>query len=131
MSENKRKNKAAVCLYCGESVIYDTSEVTDMAAAHKVLIEHDQACVKNPVVRERDRLSAELTALKKMLNSDPAMRVRDVVLEEAAQVIEGNHICDNGGEGKYFAPREHGNVDGLFYADALRSMKTQTLVNVH
>jgi|GEM_PF-3478359 len=43
-------NHAAMCVYCGEAVIYDTREVTDMANAHAKIVEHDQQCPRNPLV---------------------------------------------------------------------------------
>lgn len=47
MSDNTH---AAMCVYCGDAIIYDTREVTDMAAAHAQIVEHDQQCPKNPLV---------------------------------------------------------------------------------
>jgi hypothetical protein len=44
------KKHAAVCLYCGESVIFDTRKITDIASAHEKLIKHDQSCPMNPLV---------------------------------------------------------------------------------
>lgn len=52
MSDNTH---AAMCVYCGETIIYDTREVTDMAAAQAQLIEHDQQCAKNPLVSDLAR----------------------------------------------------------------------------
>ena len=52
MSDNTH---AAMCVYCGETIIYDTREVTDMAAAHAQIIEHDQQCDKNPLVSDLAR----------------------------------------------------------------------------
>ena len=43
-------NHAAMCVYCGEAVIYDTREVTDIANAHAKIVEHDQQCPRNPLV---------------------------------------------------------------------------------
>ena len=55
---------AAMCVYCGESIIYDTREVTDMAAAHAKIVEHDQQCSKNPLVGRIAFLNQQNTALQ-------------------------------------------------------------------
>lgn len=55
---------AAMCVYCGDAIIYDTREVTDMAAAHAQIVEHDQQCPKNPLVAriaELERYNLGLT----------------------------------------------------------------------
>lgn len=51
---------AAMCVYCGKAVIYDTREVADMAQAHAQIVEHDQACPKNPLVAEISQLRQRL-----------------------------------------------------------------------
>lgn len=61
MSDNTH---AAMCVYCGETIIYDTREATDMAAAHAQLIEHDQQCPKNPLVGRIAFLNQQNTALQ-------------------------------------------------------------------
>lgn len=61
MSDNTH---AAMCVYCGESIIYDTREVTDMAAAHAQIIEHDQQCPKNPMVDRLAFLNQQNTTLQ-------------------------------------------------------------------
>lgn len=60
MSDNKH---AAMCVYCGDSIIYDTREVTDMAAAHAQIVEHDQQCPKNPLVARIAELEEREQAL--------------------------------------------------------------------
>ena len=67
------KTHAAMCVYCGDAIIYDTREVTDMAAAHAKIIEHDQQCPKNPLVAriaELERIAAQFkeAALKASTN---------------------------------------------------------------
>lgn len=59
------KTHAAMCVYCGEAIIYDTREVTDMAEAHAKIVAHDRVCPKNPLVariavleQERDAMAA-------------------------------------------------------------------------
>lgn len=62
MSDNTH---AAMCVYCGEAVIYDTREVKDMAVAHAKIVEHDQQCFKNPLVAriaELERIAAQFKA---------------------------------------------------------------------
>lgn len=59
MSDNTH---AAMCVYCGEAIIYDTREVTDMADAHAKIVAHDQACQKNPLVAHVKQLEEELDA---------------------------------------------------------------------
>jgi len=61
MSDNTH---AAMCVYCGETIIYDTREVTDMAAAHAQIVEHDQQCPKNPLVGRIAFLNQQNTALQ-------------------------------------------------------------------
>jgi hypothetical protein len=61
MSDNTH---AAMCVYCGESIIYDTREVTDMAAAHAKIVEHDQQCSKNPLVGRVAFLNQQNTTLQ-------------------------------------------------------------------
>lgn len=53
-------NHAAMCIYCGDTVIYDTREVSDMEAAHRALMEHDQACAKNPLAQRVATLEREV-----------------------------------------------------------------------
>ncbi len=64
MSDNSH---AAMCVYCGESIIYDTRKVTDMESAHRQIVYHDQQCPRNPLVarigvlvEQRDRLKEAL-----------------------------------------------------------------------
>ncbi|WP_069384008.1 hypothetical protein [Halomonas caseinilytica] len=45
------KSHAAMCVYCGEAVIYDTREISDMETAHQKIVEHDQSCPSNPLVQ--------------------------------------------------------------------------------
>ncbi|SES11608.1 hypothetical protein SAMN04487958_107152 [Vreelandella subterranea] len=73
MSDNTH---AAMCVYCGETIIYDTRQVTDMADAHAKIVAHDQQCPKNPLVARiaevEDReaaLAAHLDRLKKIFMS--------------------------------------------------------------
>lgn len=58
MSDNSH---AAMCVYCGEAIIYDTREVTDMAAAHAAIVEHDQQCTINPLVARIEFLNKQNT----------------------------------------------------------------------
>jgi hypothetical protein len=60
---------AAMCIYCGEAVIYDTRAVTDMAAAHRTLMEHDASCARNPLAARVRELEAALTHIR---DDDPA-----------------------------------------------------------
>lgn len=52
---------AAMCVYCGEAIIYDTREVTDVADAHTQIVEHDQQCPKNPLVARIEFLNQQNT----------------------------------------------------------------------
>lgn len=61
MSDNTH---AAMCVYCGETIIYDTRKVTDMAAAHSQIVEHDQQCPKNPMVDRLAFLNQQNTTLQ-------------------------------------------------------------------
>lgn len=51
---------AAMCVYCGKAVIYDTRKVSDMAQAHARIVEHDQSCPDNPLVAELSQLRQRL-----------------------------------------------------------------------
>lgn len=46
----------STCIYCGHEVRYGPGRAATRDQAHQMMIEHDQACPKNPVVQERDRL---------------------------------------------------------------------------
>lgn len=60
-------NHAASCIYCGEAIIYDTRKVDDMEAAHRMLMEHDRQCPKNPVAQEVAALKAHCRELRSAL----------------------------------------------------------------
>lgn len=61
-------NHAAMCVYCGEAVIYDTREVTDMADAHAKIVEHDQHCPRNPLVARIAELEKTVAQQKAALH---------------------------------------------------------------
>ena len=71
MSDN---NHAAMCVYCGEAIIYDTRKVTDMAAAHAQIVEHDQQCAKNPLVARIAELERERDAYRTAEEHQIALR---------------------------------------------------------
>lgn len=54
---------AAMCIYCGEAVIYDTRQANDMEEARRQLLEHDQQCPKNPLVTKIRTIDAAVFAL--------------------------------------------------------------------
>lgn len=60
-------NHAASCIYCGEAIIYDTRKVDDMEAAHRLLMDHDRQCPKNPVAQEVTALKAHCRELRSAL----------------------------------------------------------------
>lgn len=66
-------NHAAMCVYCGEAVIYDTREVTDMAAAHAKIVEHDQQCPRNPLVARIAELEKALEPFAEYFNRHEAL----------------------------------------------------------
>lgn len=91
MSDN---NHASMCVYCGDSIIYDTREATDMAAAHAQIVEHDQQCPKNPLValiaelEERGAaLAAHVEKVQRLADSD---RVDDEFYDEDGDLCTGN-----------------------------------------
>lgn len=57
-------NRAASCIYCGEAVIYDVRQVSEIESAHHLLVEHDRQCSKNPVVQEVGALKAHCRELR-------------------------------------------------------------------
>lgn len=65
------KSRAAMCVYCGEAVIYETTEVTGMAAAHAKIVEHDQQCPRNPLVARIAALEKALEPFAKLNDSLP------------------------------------------------------------
>jgi len=85
---------AAMCVYCGQAVIYDTRQVTDMAKAHAQIVEHDQSCPKNPLVAEiaslRQRLSeseADASRYRYIRNHQYWMRSQGIGGDEPYSVI--------------------------------------------
>lgn len=76
MSDNSH---AAMCVYCGKAVIYDTRQVTDMEAAHRQIVEHDQQCPKNPLVKQVDTMEAAVYALFGYLSEQHPDAAADVV----------------------------------------------------
>jgi hypothetical protein len=87
------KSHAAMCVYCGEAVIYDTREVTDMAAAHAKIVEHDQQCPRNPLVSRiahleqltSDRLELVTATTDRALALETALAESTRILREILQ----------------------------------------------
>ena len=69
MAKNE-DSRSAMCVYCGEAIVYDTRQVTDMEQAHKQIVEHDQACPKNPLVARIAGLEKAARELCDQLPSD-------------------------------------------------------------
>ncbi|NQY84457.1 MAG: hypothetical protein HRT34_06620 [Alcanivorax sp.] len=93
-------NHAAMCIYCGDTVIYDTREVSDMEAAHRALMEHDQACAKNPLAQRvatlerevrlaRDGVAAAEDGVRAAQTDYYEARRRAVALREALEDVLG------------------------------------------
>ncbi|WP_447556387.1 hypothetical protein [Vreelandella sp. EE22] len=73
---------AAMCVYCGEAVIYDTREVTDMAAAHYQIMDHDQQCPRNPLVARIAFLNQQNTVQQEQndaLSADRAELIKELI----------------------------------------------------
>lgn len=98
MSDNTH---AAMCVYCGEAIIYDTREVTDMAAAHAKIVEHDQQCDKNPLVARIEFLNQQNTEQQEQ-NDALAMKAERLTaaLNYSCEYLNSNHLNTIGHKSK-------------------------------
>lgn len=91
------KTHAAMCVYCGEAVIYDTREVSDMASAHAKIVEHDQQCPRNPLVARiayLEQLASERLELV-TATSDRALALEKALAESARilrEILQGEKL---------------------------------------
>ncbi|WP_447896007.1 hypothetical protein [Vreelandella sp. GE22] len=91
---------AAMCIYCGEAIIYDTREVSDIAAAHAQIKDHDQQCHQNPLVaRIADLEASHLHLSFKLLRGANNERQAEWPgADKADTTFKALEVCGEAGE---------------------------------
>lgn len=65
VKELEARSRAGFCMYCGETFTYKDESEESIKSVYEAALSHDGVCAKNPIVKERDSLKAQLERAKK------------------------------------------------------------------